>query len=53
MLLPEQKLEMDRQHFYADEIERDFGSVSHVRFNNIPDGGISRLRIFGTVDIDD
>jgi allantoicase len=53
MLLPEQKLEMDRQHFYAEEIERDIGPVSHIRFNNIPDGGISRLRIFGTVDVDE
>ena len=53
VLLPEQKLEMDRQHFYADEINHDGGPVSHIRFNNIPDGGISRLRIFGTVDADD
>ena len=53
MLLSEQKLEMDRQHFFADEINRDIGPVSHIRFNNIPDGGISRLRIYGTVDIDD
>ena len=24
------------------------GPVSHVRVNMIPDGGISRLRLFGT-----
>ncbi len=53
VLLPEQKLEMDRQHFYADEVNTDIGPVSHIRFNNIPDGGISRLRIYGTVDFDD
>jgi len=53
MLLPEQKLEMDQQHFFTDEIDGDMGPVSHIRFNNIPDGGISRLRIYGTVEIDD
>jgi len=53
MLLPEQKLEADRQHFYVDDIAGDMGPVSHIRFNNIPDGGISRLRIYGTVDTDD
>jgi allantoicase len=53
MLLPEQKLEADRQHFFADEIDGDMGPVSHIRFNNIPDGGISRLRIYGTVETDD
>jgi allantoicase len=53
MLLPEQNLTADRQHFYIDEIARDMGLVSHIRFNNIPDGGISRLRIFGTVEADD
>ncbi|MGH9744818.1 MAG: allantoicase [Candidatus Acidiferrales bacterium] len=26
---------------------RDVGTVSHVRFNIYPDGGVSRLRIFG------
>jgi len=25
------------------------GPVSHVRLNIYPDGGISRLRIFGTI----
>ncbi len=53
MLLPEQNLTADRQHFYIDEIARDMGLISHIRFNNIPDGGISRLRIFGTVEADD
>jgi allantoicase len=53
VLLPERKLEADRQHFFSDEISRDIGPVSHIRFNNIPDGGISRLRIFGNVESDD
>ncbi|MBV8414656.1 MAG: allantoicase [Verrucomicrobia bacterium] len=44
-LLAEQKLEMDRQHFFAGELV-ELGLVSHVRFNIIPDGGISRLRLW-------
>jgi allantoicase len=45
-LLPEQKLEMDRLHRFEAEIA-DFGSVTHVRFNIIPDGGVSRMRLWG------
>ena len=45
-LLPEQKLEMDRQHEFADELKA-LGAVSHVRMSIYPDGGVSRLRLFG------
>jgi len=46
VLLPEQKLEMDRRHHFQREIA-DLGPVTHIRFNIIPDGGVSRLRLFG------
>ncbi|HLS51455.1 MAG TPA: allantoicase, partial [Burkholderiaceae bacterium] len=46
-LLDAQKTEMDKQHFYEGEQIRDIGTVTHVRLNMIPDGGISRLRIWG------
>ena len=46
-LLPECKLEMDREHSFADELF-DLGPITHVRLNVFPDGGISRLRLFGT-----
>jgi allantoicase len=46
MLLPEQKMQADHQHLYEREIA-DLGAISHVRLNSIPDGGISRLRLFG------
>jgi allantoicase len=26
------------------------GKVSHVRFNIFPDGGVSRLRVYGTIE---
>ncbi|UXI68678.1 allantoicase [Tahibacter amnicola] len=46
VLLPEQKLEMDRQHFYDSQI-LPHDAVTHVRFNIFPDGGVSRLRLRG------
>jgi allantoicase len=45
-LLPQQKLEMDTQHSFSDELI-SLGVVSHVRLSIFPDGGVSRLRIFG------
>jgi allantoicase len=46
VLLPEQKLEMDRPHLFQKEIA-DLGPVTHVRLNIIPDGGVSRMRLWG------
>jgi len=48
-LLPEAKLEMDRQHIFADELN-DIGTVSHVRMSIYPDGGVSRLRLHGRIE---
>jgi allantoicase len=45
-LLPQQKLKMDTQHLFEDELN-DLGVVSHVRLSIFPDGGVSRLRLFG------
>lgn len=47
-LLPESKLAMDQQHFFEGELQ-PVGPVSHVRMSIYPDGGISRLRLFGQV----
>jgi len=46
MLLPEQKLGMDQQHFFKEQIAK-MGPITHIRFNIIPDGGVSRLRLWG------
>jgi allantoicase len=48
-LLPETKLEMDKQHYFEEELN-DTGSVSHVRMSIYPDGGVSRLRLHGRLD---
>jgi allantoicase len=47
-LLPSQKLQMHAEHEFAEQINR-LGPVTHVRLNVFPDGGISRLRLFGKV----
>ena len=48
-LLPEAKLEMDKQHFFRDELQQ-LGVVTHVRLSIFPDGGVSRLRLNGRID---
>ena len=47
-LLPEAKLKMDQQHYFDDALEK-IGPVSHVRMSIYPDGGVSRIRLFGQV----
>jgi allantoicase len=46
-ILPQQKLQMDHQHFYDGDTLIDIGKINYVKLNIFPDGGISRLRIFG------
>ncbi len=47
-LLPEVKLEMHKQHYFDAEIA-EIGVVSHVRMSIYPDGGVSRLRLYGRI----
>jgi allantoicase len=47
-LLPDTKLQAHTLHEFAGEI-RDCGVVTHVRFNIFPDGGVSRLRLYGRI----
>ena len=51
-LLPESKLQMDQQHYFEAELV-DLGPVTHVRMSIYPDGGVSRLRVYGQVAQDD
>jgi allantoicase len=50
-LLPQTKLRAHHRHFFAREL-LDVGPVSHLRFNIFPDGGVSRLRVHGTLAAD-
>ena len=45
-LLPEMKMQADHIHHFAEQV-LDLGEVSHVRLNLHPDGGVSRLRLWG------
>jgi allantoicase len=44
--LASQKLTADNEHEFVEEVNRLPGAT-HVRLNIFPDGGISRLRLFG------
>ena len=48
-LLPQQKLSADNEHEFVKEINSHSG-ITHVRLNIFPDGGISRLRLFGKIN---
>lgn len=48
-LLEPQLLKADSAHRFQSEL-RDVGPVSHVRVNIHPDGGLSRVRVFGRPD---
>lgn len=45
-ILPRTKLLAHTRHFFETELQ-NAGTVSHVRFNIFPDGGVSRLRVYG------
>ncbi|MGC2238262.1 MAG: allantoicase [Pyrinomonadaceae bacterium] len=47
-LLPDAKLQAHTRHIFVDEIN-DCGTATHARFNIYPDGGVSRLRLFGRI----
>ena len=47
-LLAAAKLSMDAEHDFSDALN-NLGTVSHVRLNIFPDGGVSRLRILGRI----
>jgi len=47
-LLPNSKLQAHTRHIFVDELKKS-DAVTHVRFNIFPDGGVSRLRLFGRI----
>jgi len=46
--LPNTRLQAHTRHIFVDEL-KDCDTVTHVRFNIYPDGGVSRLRLFGRI----
>jgi allantoicase len=47
-VLARTKLQANARHFFDREL-LDTGVASHLRFNIFPDGGVSRLRVYGTI----
>ena len=47
-ILPQTKLRAHHRHVFAKEL-RTVPAVSQVRLNIYPDGGVSRLRVYGTL----
>ncbi|XP_049808414.1 allantoicase-like [Schistocerca nitens] len=50
-LLPPQKLFPHKQHLFSKDQLRSKGPFTHVRVTIAPDGGISRLRLWGYVEV--
>ena len=48
-ILPQTKLSAHKRHVFSGKQLQPAGAVSHVRLNIFPDGGVSRLRIHGTL----
>ena len=46
LILPRVKLAADTRHFFRDDLA-DAEPMTHVRLSIYPDGGISRLRLYG------
>jgi allantoicase len=47
-ILPKSKLSADKEHLFEDEIVNK-GPFTHVRLSIFPDGGVSRMRVWGRV----
>ena len=47
-LLDEHSLSADSERLFREQL-RDVGRVTHLRLNIHPDGGLSRVRVFGRV----
>ncbi len=48
-VLPQSKLQAHQEHHFEEEIENQ-GPFTHVQLSIFPDGGISRLRLWGTIE---
>ncbi len=48
LLLEQTPLQPDALHTFEDELA-DVGAATHVRLSIFPDGGVSRMRVFGRV----
>jgi allantoicase len=47
-IIAQTRLQPDHEHYFSDEISTS-GPFTHVRLTIFPDGGISRMRLFGKI----
>jgi allantoicase len=47
--LPQSKLQANHEHIFENEITQH-ETFTHVRLTILPDGGISRMRLFGNIN---
>jgi len=47
-ILPQTKLQADHEHYFEKEIENK-GPFTHARLTIFPDGGVSRMRLWGRI----
>ena len=47
MLLPAKKLYAHKIHYFSENELKSVGVVTHIRLFMAPDGGISRMRLWG------
>jgi allantoicase len=48
-ILPQSRLQPDHEHYFEKEIVTN-EPFTHVRLTIVPDGGISRMRLWGTIN---
>ena len=48
LILPKSKLKADKKHYFKKEIVNE-GPFTHVRLSIFPDGGVSRMRVWGRI----
>jgi allantoicase len=48
-VLPQTKLQAHTRHFFEEELS-PLARCTHIRLNIFPDGGVSRLRVWGSFD---
>ena len=51
--MPRTALYADREHLYTKEVNHSEQCFTHVRLKMYPDGGISRIRLWGKPDASD
>lgn len=47
-LISSKKLQMDKEHYFDKSFLLHHKPITHIRINIFPDGGVSRLKMFGT-----